>query len=394
MPVGIAAGRRSPREWLPALVLALAVACPAGADVVVKEKTVAEGLGGFGDGTTSRTLIVAGDKSRSEDEFTYTGRLKTFVGGKPRTSISIIRVDRELIWNVEPEKKKYTELTFAQMRAMMERGAAEMDKAAAEQQPKDAEMTFTVDVRRTGAKQSVNGFPAEQVVITCTGKPKSPQQGAEAGEIRLVMDQWLTRGAPGSEELTAFYRKFSEKLGLDQTMSGISPVARRMYGNAMKEMASKLKGLEGWPVKSTFTIERTQLAAAAEAQAQAATAAQGQREAAKAEHAKAEQETRAEEKRQDEQEAKDIGSEAASGGGGVAGKLGGFLGRKLAKSAQKKAEEHAEKKADEMTAPSTGPTGGALFKVVTEVLGISTSPAPAGSFEVPAGCKLQKSENR
>ncbi len=391
VPFGIASGRRSPREWFPAVVLALAVACPAGADVVVKEKTVSEGLGGFGDGTTNRTLIVAGDKSRSEDEFTYTGRLKTFVGKKPRTSVSIIRLDRELIWNVEPEKKQYTELTFARMRAMMEQGAAEMDKAAAEQPPQDAEMTFTVDVRRTGAKQAVNGFPAEQVVITCTGKPKSPQQGAEAGEIRLVMDQWLTKAAPGADELMAFYRRFSEKLGLDMTMSGISPMARRMYGNAMKEMASKLKGLEGWPVKSTFTVEGAQVAAAAEAQAQSAAAAQS--EAAKAGRAKAGQEARAEEKKQDEQEAKDIGTEVASGSG-VAGKLGGFLGRKLAKSAQKKAEEHAEKKAEEMAAPGTGPTGGALFKVVTEVIGISTSPAPAGSFEVPAGCKLQKSESR
>jgi hypothetical protein len=36
--------------------------------------------------------------------------------------------------------------------------------------------------------------------------------------------------------------------------------------------------------------------------------------------------------------------------------------------------------------------GGPLMKVVTEVISITTSPAPAGSFEVPAGYKLQKLE--
>jgi hypothetical protein len=30
--------------------------------VVIKEKSVSEGPGGFGNGTTSRTLIVSGDK--------------------------------------------------------------------------------------------------------------------------------------------------------------------------------------------------------------------------------------------------------------------------------------------------------------------------------------------
>ena len=68
MPGFIASGRRSPREWLPALILALLLCSSASADVVIKEKSVSEGPGGFGNRTTSRTLIVAGDKSRSEDE--------------------------------------------------------------------------------------------------------------------------------------------------------------------------------------------------------------------------------------------------------------------------------------------------------------------------------------
>ena len=52
----------------PALILALLSCSSASADVVIKEKSVSEGLGGFGDGTSSRTLIVAGNRSRSGDE--------------------------------------------------------------------------------------------------------------------------------------------------------------------------------------------------------------------------------------------------------------------------------------------------------------------------------------
>jgi hypothetical protein len=44
-----------------------------------------------------------------------------------------------------------------------------------------------------------------------------------------------------------------------------------------------------------------------------------------------------------------------------------------------------------MSGPGTA-AGGPLMKVVTEVISISTSSAPAGSFDVPAGYKLQKKD--
>jgi hypothetical protein len=383
MPGFIASGRCSPREWLPALILALLLCSSASADVVIKEKSVSEGLGGFGNGTTSRTLIVAGDKSRSEDEFTYTGRFKTLAGGgKPRTSVSITRIDQEVIWNLEPEKKQYTELTFAQMRELMEKGLAGADQAAKDAEAKDAQMTFTVDVKRTGTRETVNGFPAEQAIITCVGKPKHPEKGAENTEIRMVMDLWLTKSAPGAQEQAEFARRFAEKLGLDLQLPGVSAMARQMYGNGMKELAAKMKGLGGVTVRSTFTIEGSPEMAEAREQAAASDRAQ-----AKVERAKEKESEASAEKREDVAQAADIGSGGEKGG--IAGKLGGFLARKAARATQKKAEEKVEKKTEEMSSPGAA-AGGPLMKVVTEVISITTSPAPAGSFDVPAGYKLQK----
>jgi hypothetical protein len=389
MPGFIASGRRSPREWLPALILALLLCSSASADVVIKEKSVSEGLGGFGNGTTSRTLIVAGDKSRSEDEATYTGRFKTLAGGgKPHTKVSITRIDKEVIWNLEPEKKQYTELTFAQMREMMQKGLAEGEKAAQETQAKDAEMTFTVDVKRTGAKETVNGFPTEQVIITCVGKPKNPEKGAENAELRLVMDEWLTKSAPGAQERAEFYKRFAEKLGLDPQLPGVSAMARQMYGNGMKELTAKMKGLGGVAIRSTFTIEGPPQMA--EAQKQAAEQGQSRQVEARTERETARQRAEADEKKQDQEDAKDLASSAATGGG-IKGRLGGFLGRKLASTVQKKAEEKTEKKTEELSGSGTA-AGGPLMKVATEVISISTLSAPAGSFDVPAGYKLQKQE--
>jgi hypothetical protein len=378
VPCGTASGR-APREWLPALLLALLLASTAAADVTIRETTVSEGLGGFGNGTTHRTMIVAGDVSRSEDEATYTGRFKTLAGGgKPRTSVSITRIDREVIWDLDPQKKTYTELTFAEMREMMAKGLARADDAGRDTGAKDAEMTFTVDVRRTGAKQDVNGFPAEQVVVTCVGRPKAADADAKDREVRFVMDLWLTKSAPGAKEMTEFGRRFAAKMGLDPQLSNIGGTVQQMYGGAMKELAAKMKDLDGYPVRSTFTIDGAAGPPAVSDEEAAARAAGREREKAQAE---------ADEKAQDRQEAGDIGAAAASGEG-VTGKLGGLLGRKLGGIAQRKTAEKVEKSAGEKASP--GAAGDHVLKVVTEVTSISTSPAPAGSFDVPAGYKLQK----
>jgi len=386
VPGGTASGR-APREWLPALVLTLLLASTAAADVTIRETTVSEGLGGFGNGTTHRTMTVAGDVSRSEDEATYTGRFKTLAGGgKPRTSVSITRIDREVIWDLDPQKKTYTELTFAEMRELMAKGLAEADRSARDAEPGDDEMTFTVDVRRTGAKQDVNGFAAEQVIVTCVGRPKNAAKDAKGGEVRIVMDQWLAKSAPGAKEMAEFGRRFAAKMGLDPQLSNIAGTVQRMYGGAMKELAAKMKDLDGYPVRSTFTIDGSSGAAAAQGQESVAEGpAQGAGTPTGREREKAQ--AAADEKAQDRQDAGEIGAAAASGQG-VTGKLGGLLGRKLSGMAQRKTTEKVEKSVGEKASP--GAAGGHMFKVVTEVTSISTSPAPAGSFEVPAGYKLQK----
>ena len=390
VPGFIASGRRSPREWLPALILALLLVSSASADVAIKEKSVSEGLGGFGNGTTSRTLIVAGDRSRSEDEATYTGRFKTLAGGgKPHTTVSITRIDKEVIWNLEPEKKQYTELTFAQMREMMQKGLAEgrAERPGEDARAKDAEMTFTVDVKRTGAKETVNGFPTEQVIITCVGKPKHPEKGAEDAELRIVMDQWLTKSAPGAQEQAEFYRRFAEKLGLDPQLSSIGATAQQMYGNGMKELAAKMKGLGGVAIRSTFTIEGPPGPSAA---------AGGRDRQASRRRRKAERERRPASRPRPTRRSRTrktrrrLGAAAASGGG-VKGGIGGFLGRKLASAGAEEGRGEGREEGRGDVVPGHG-GGGPLMKVVTEVISISTSPAPAGSFDVPAGYKLQKKD--
>ena len=383
MPIIGTSGRRSPREWLPALILALLLASSASADVVVKEKSVSEGLGGFGNATTSRTWIVAGDRSRSEDEAAYTGRFKALAGGgKPRGSVLITRIDKGVVWHLDADKQEYTETTFDEMRAMMSSAAEGKDA-------KGADMTWSVDVKRTGAKQDVNGFRAEQVIITCEGKPRNPEKGSEGAGIRLVMDEWLSKDVPASHEITEYYKRYAAALGVDAQAPGVSAAAQRMYGNGLKELAAKLKDLDGFAVRSTFSISSVGSAEQAQQMEQAQRTADEKSRAAKAKGDEAE----AGGSKKDAEDAKDKDDDASAlkgGVGGLAGKLGGFLGKKSARS-MKKDDGQAEKDSGESTAPgSSVPGDGSMMKVVTDVVSITSSSAPDGSFDVPAGYKLQK----
>uniref|UniRef100_A0A832I3Y0 DUF4412 domain-containing protein n=1 Tax=Eiseniibacteriota bacterium TaxID=2212470 RepID=A0A832I3Y0_UNCEI len=378
--------RRSPRPtrrralaWT--ALLAALLAAPAAADVHITHRTTSEGLGGFGDGTTVSTQWIAADRARSEDTFTYTGRFKTLVGKKPQTSVSITRLDRELVWTLEPEKKRYTELTFEQMRALMRGGMAEAEAqmAAAGDQgaPQDADMEFTVDVKKTGARADVNGFPCEQVVVTCMARPKGPQPGEAGREFKMIMDQWLTPNLPGQAEIEAFYRAMAARLGVEEELRRLGPMAQRMYGNALRAMGEKLKDVKGHPVRSTFTIEGPPPSAQDRGDAQARARAVED----------AEQDRQRAERAADVQDAASAGSAAARGSGsGVAGAVGGFLGRKLAGAAARKATDKAKGQQDA--------AGGPLFKSVTELVSVSSGAAPAGAFEVPAGFKLVKGDGR
>ncbi len=357
------------------LLLAALVACvfvlPARADVTMQEKTVSSGLGGFGSGTTTRTRVIAADKGREDEQFTYTGRLKTFAG-KPRSSSTITRLDKELIWELDAPKKEYGELSFAQMREAMAKGVAdakaEMKQPANAKAQQDVQVDFKVDVQRTGKKDKVNGFDAEQWIITLTASPKDKTNGATAGAYKIKLDGWYSTQVPGQAEVSAYYRHWGEKMGMDPQVQSMASSLMSQHGDAVREIAAKMKDLKGVAVRSTMTMD-LDMGLSPEQQAEM--------DKARADGAK----QRAADKQKQEARA-DVEAEASAAGslakGNVSGALGGFLSRKLGKAAEKKAEAS-------MTS-GAGSGSGAAFTVTNDVLSVTVGSAGA-CFDVPAGYK-------
>lgn len=359
-----------------ASALLLALASTALADVTIQEKTVSSGLGGFGNGTTTTTRVIATDKGREDEQFTYTGRLKTFAG-KPRSTSTITRLDRELIWELDHAKKQYGEMTFAEMREAMAKAAAdakaEMAKAEPAKARDDVQMEYKVDVKRTGKRDKVNGFDAEEWLITLTATPKDKSNPENAGAFVMKLDGWYSTTVPGQAEQAAYYKRWAEKMGIEPQVRTMASALMAQHGDAVKQIAAKMKDLKGVAVRSTFTMELDDGLTPAQ---------KAELEKARADEAKSRAENA---KKQDAKD--DVDAKLEAGGslakGNVSGALGGFLSRKLNKAAEKKVEKS-------MT-PEPGAASGPMFTVTTDVLSVTTGSAGA-SFEIPAGYK--KTERR
>ncbi len=221
--------RRRAAGALGLALLSSALASVCSADVRIESRTVSQGLMGFGDGTSTSVMTVAPDRCRSEDEFTYTGRFKTLAGKKPKKSATVVRLDKELMWMLDYEDKEYSELTFADMRAMMEKGIADAEAKSAEVKSAQAEgagraqdtnLKFTTQVKKSGEKQEINGFPCEHVIIEAIGKSDPPQPESLEVEIHIVLDQWLTRKVPGEKEVADYYRALPRRSGSTRACRG------------------------------------------------------------------------------------------------------------------------------------------------------------------------------
>ena len=73
------------------------------------------------------TTAISNDKSWSESRMEAKS---SFMGafGKNLDSFSIMRLDKNLTWQLMPDKQQYSEMTFEQMRAQLEQSREQLEE--------------------------------------------------------------------------------------------------------------------------------------------------------------------------------------------------------------------------------------------------------------------------
>ncbi|MDD4050503.1 MAG: hypothetical protein PHR28_01210 [candidate division Zixibacteria bacterium] len=325
--------------------LALAAGIMA-ADVTVTSTIESKGMVGLMNMAGAQQIMISGEMQKQSSSFKMTNKVAKFLGGgKAQDKIEITRVDKELFWNIEPKDKKYTEQTFAEARAEMEKALADAQKEKNDNLAKHPEDTvqykMDVKVENTGKTQQIAGYTAHETIVTVTTYGQDKESG-EKGTFTVVFDFWVSKDAPGMEAFTAFNKAFAQKFGLYGQGQQSVDNALTSYGIDPKEMYEKMGDLEGMPLMTVVTTM---------ASGSATASAGGTETAAKQETAK---------------ESKDEESPSAT----KANK--GLFGKKKDKDKEKA----------EAGAPGEKQY---LFKFTSTVTEISASPIAAGEFEIPAG---------
>ena len=344
------------------LILTLCAA-PAFADVSIKHNTRIEGVGlmKFMNMSIVSETAVSKDRARTDTQMNADSRMVRMFAGKGSTEI--VRLDLDTVYTLEPDKKRYSEISLAQQRAEIEKAMADARTAQAGQPQNPAGLDESncewsepeTEVIRYDDRETVAGFSAERLTITASQSCTDRKNPAQVCRYRLAMDQWLSPEMPGGEELLDYYRAYSERLGFDVSRSrDFAQRAESMfsgYQDIWQEVVAQMQEVNGYPVKSSFAL------------------AIGGPQCGMADQPSL-----------GEVETPSVGQSVGRAvGGSIGGAIGGLFGRK-----KKEAEEAApvETKPEQVT---TVDGLQPFLTISSELISASTGSVSADQFTVPAG---------
>jgi hypothetical protein len=366
-------------RWLRGAAVAAAAttvfAASALADVTVQHRISVEGVGLMSaanmSGTTKTT--ISGERSRTDSDIQLQSRLVRLLAHRAvGPTAEIVRLDQGKIDRLDLSRKQYTELTFDEMKARLQKAIDQTQGGQENPKPMDESrcewLEPKVDVRRSGEKATYAGFEGERLTIVASQPCKDKQTGAIC-EVALALDEWLSPQFTASAEVDRFHRAYMGKIGLDLTSGrgafgggDIRERAQAMFGRysgIWEQVADKTRDVKGYPVKMSFAfgVGGTQCKNNSGQQASS-----------------------------ENDNSADSSNAGGSGGlaGQVAGKLGSLFHRK---------KDEAQPAQQPATA-SILPDG--LLPLVTlssEVMSVSTDSVGADVFEVPADFKKLDHKN-
>jgi hypothetical protein len=343
------------------------------ADITIERTTSVEGVGGmaFANMSGSSKTSISGDMSRTDTDMKMQSKIVGFLARNALgPSAEIVLLDEDKLYHVNINKKEYTETTFEQLHAQLQKMSDQMSAAGDKQQPSAVDQSkcvwlpAKVDVTKSGEKAQFAGYDAQRVTVTATQPCQDKDTGAIC-EIALVLDQWTSADFAESSEARKFYTAYASKMGIDVSNSqDVSERAKALfaqYKGVWTEVAAKMQGVKGYPVKSSFTLGLggPQCKSSNSQQAQTGQPDNGSPSSSPSPSA------------------------SPSGiAGAMVGKLGGLFQKK-----KDNADAPAAQPAPAVAAVAMPPGDVALMTVSSQVVSVSTNAVSADVFTVPAGFK-------
>jgi hypothetical protein len=216
------------------LLCVLAIPVVGAADLVITEKISGSGFMGMGGSEGTEVTYLKGDMIRSESEMTFTGMMPGMAPGmkakEPSKTVTIMRFDKGVIWNLDQEHKTYTEIA-------LESGITG---------EADQDVHFKVNetkVTKTDKKRDVAGYKCEGVNVKMTF-----EVGSEEEKMIETMDIlfWLAPEKKELKEMQGVWKRMVETMGGGKQSFGLK--------DAMDDLSKIMEDLEGVPLAMDMTM--------------------------------------------------------------------------------------------------------------------------------------------
>jgi len=254
------------------LLLAGLVSATAGApqaaraDVTIQQQTTFDFA--FIKAHGSSTEYTTADKQRRDTELHCEGFMAMFCGNAQ--SAEVVRLDRDLRWELEPKKKEYRETAFptaAQRQAaaqQAEETLAKMKECPAMQRTATAPDTSKcdlspprIDVKQTGTHAMFAGHDTQLTQLALTRSCTNKETG-DVCDFVFALDSWLTQDAIAAlAERKTFEDAYLGKLGVDPSDPAIQRQMRQFlapYADTLKQLNTRAADFKGYPLKTAIRI--------------------------------------------------------------------------------------------------------------------------------------------
>lgn len=226
-----------------ALVLVLAVASAAPADVRLVEQIVNPGFGPDKVGARTTTNRVYLKERRQKVETTIETSDRTAKAlreqGQPLRESTILSLDRDEVIEIDLEAATYQQTKVPPVA-----------KAAAAT-PKSGGPQIGFQVRETGDTARVAGISCRRVVAQMRARYLDPKTKKPQRENRYTYDAWIARDFPGSRELTAFQELQRSRTSYPPLISGGLEQLRGIVED-YDSLATEISALQGFALRSTM----------------------------------------------------------------------------------------------------------------------------------------------
>ena len=171
--------------------------------------------------------------------------------------LQIIDLQGRRIVDIDPQKHTYTEITFDEMKAAMQKAQEQAQQKADEQSKKQdvkTNINAKVNVTPGTASRQIQGLTANEMKIQIdmefqaqqnSAQPSGQPNGPVSGTISTSIDSWVAPSVPGYQEVAAFYQRMAKEINwVPPSSIHIDP----RVSQSMDELQKNQAAFKGWPL--------------------------------------------------------------------------------------------------------------------------------------------------